>query len=52
MLSRKFELGVGAGNDAVGCMGLLAMVLKLEHTPELLGWLVKTQIAEPDHQRT
>lgn len=41
MLSQKSKSGVGAGSDAVGYMGLLAMVLKLEHALELLGRLVK-----------
>lgn len=40
MFSWNSELGVGAGSDPVGCVGLLAMVLKLEHAPELLGRLV------------
>ena len=52
MFSWNSELGAGAGNDLVGCMGRLAMVLKRELAPELLGRLVKTQIAEPHHQRT
>lgn len=39
VLSRKSDLGAGAANDLVGCVGLLAMVLRPERAPELLGRL-------------